>query len=672
MSDALSEALIARRADETYRPDIDGLRALAIGAVLLFHFDLLRAEGGFAGVDVFFVISGYLMTSMLARSAGAPGGLMRFYQRRFWRVAPAYFVTLAAALVAGMSIMLPVDVEQLGASALASAFFVSNFFFSRGVGYFDTASIYKPLLHTWSLAVEMQFYLVWPFVTMAVLKARPSRRAPALLLVLALSFTVCQVLSITDAKSAFFSLPARIWEFALGGLAALSGLAALGGGALATRLKPAAPALQWMALAAIALTPWLTGEGDSWPAPWALPACLGTAFLLMPGGEGAVARLLASPPFVFIGRISYSLYLVHWPIIVFTSYRFFPQLPLWARLLSLAACVPLAMLLHRFVETPMRGLGRAGVGGFGARAVAAGVALFCLGLGTLAHLAPRRLSVVQASTDAEPPLNVFVCAPSRQSASRQSFCRIGAGDGEPTSLIWGDSHGMHFAQGYAALLSGTGGAMHVALRDACPPVAGVNRVANGLSRRDDCGRGNAEVFAAILASPDIQTVILAARWAYYAETNRFGAEKGGRAFIVTDAARERSVENSRRQLETALAEEVGALARAGKRVVLLGQVPEMGFNASRCVLMTSLARSDPGVCDIPRARVDERQKFAAAMLARVAAAHDNARYLDPRAVLCDASVCGARLDGVPAYRDDNHLTAAAASRVIERLFAEPR
>ena len=173
MRDAVAMSKTAARdPDGLYRADIDGLRALAIVAVLLFHFDFLGAEGGFSGVDVFFVISGFLMTSMLARAPATPGRLANFYRRRFWRIAPAYFATLAATMILGLALLLPVDVERLGMSAVASALFASNFFFSSGAGYFDTASIYKPLLHTWSLAVEAQFYLVWPLVMMAVLRLR--------------------------------------------------------------------------------------------------------------------------------------------------------------------------------------------------------------------------------------------------------------------------------------------------------------------------------------------------------------------------------------------------------------------------------------------------------------------------------------------------------------------
>ena len=660
-----------------YRPDIDGLRALAIGAVLLFHFELLGAEGGFVGVDVFFVISGYLMTSLLARANAAPGALLTFYKRRFWRIAPAYLVTLVATLVFGCALLLPVDVERLGWSAVASTFFVSNFFFSAGAGYFDTASIYKPLLHTWSLAVEAQFYLIWPFLMRGVLRMRRSMHLPALLLIFLVSFAACQILSITDPKVAFFSLPARLWQFALGGLVGLAMLAGFD-----VRARPYAGAMQIAALAVIISTPWLARDGDLWPAPWALPACVGAAVLIFAGGGGISGRLLASRPFVFIGRISYSLYLVHWPVNVFVGYGQFPQTPLWLRLASLIACIPLALALYHFVETPMRRYGRVKTGERSGAAAFACIALLAIGLGYAAHRDPVRFSLRVAPVDAEAPLANFSCAVWRSSNSRDEFCKIGAANAEPTSLLWGDSHGMHFAQGFAARLSATGGAMLIAVKDACPPVAGVWRVSNSLTRREDCHRANADVLAAMVSDARIDTVILAARWALYVETTRFGGEKGSRAFAISDDANTLSAGTSRQVLEKTLNEEVRALALAGKRVVILGQVPEMGFDASRCALMRPLAKplaspltsplaiGDGAGCDIARSRVDARQAEANAMLARVVAAHANARIADPRDILCDAELCRGAFGAKPAYRDDNHITAATAARVVEALFPQ--
>ncbi len=660
----LAGAALRQKAAGDYRPDLDGLRALAIGAIFLFHFDLLGATGGFVGVDIFFVLSGYLMTRMLARQNASPGAWMGFYRRRLWRIVPAYYVCLLASLLAGAFVLLPIDAERLGASAISATFFTSNFFFAAGAGYFDAASIYKPLLHTWSLAVEAQFYLIWPPVMFATLRLRVSRRGPVLLALCATSFIACQILGVTDGKVAYFSLPARLWQFGLGAVVAL---------------YPAVPArlsarvttgLQWLALFVIAATPWFVADGDLWPAPWAAPACVATALLIWLGGAGGCGRLLAARPLVWLGQISYSLYLVHWPLLVFVGYGQFPQTPLWLRLACLALCVPLALLLSHFVETPMRRFGAPArpvtAAAIPAAALAlAGVAI--LAIAGLAHMAPQEFARRKTPPASEAALDAFSCTPWRAPGGGATLCKIGDASAEPDALLWGDSHAMHFAQGFALRLKRDGGAMLIAVRDSCPPLTGVWRVSNALVRREDCRAANSQTLDFALKQPEIKTVFIAARWAFYANTTRFGAEKGGRAFLVSATSVERSPPASRAVLEARLDADVAALTRANKAVVLIAQAPEMGFDAARCARLASTSMKRAGDCDVARSKMVTRQAETDAILARVAVRH-GARVVGPGAALCDDVYCHSAPGGELAYRDDNHLNASGALRVLDALL----
>lgn len=652
-----------RRHDEPalkFRPDIDGLRALAIGAVLLFHFDLLGARGGFAGVDMFFVVSGYLMTGILSRAAASDAVILSFYRRRFWRIVPAYVVTIALTLVIGAAWLLPVDAERLGMSAVAAIAFVPNFFFAAGVGYFDIAAIYKPLLHTWSLGVEAQFYLIWPLLVVWFTRLRPSTRKLAYAALVLASLIFCQIFAITDPKVAFFSLPARLWQFGLGALAVE--------GQRFRFSQPggrAASALRVCACAAILATPWFVGEGDAWPAPYAIPICLSTAILLWLGDDrdALTTRLLSSPPMSFIGRISYSLYLVHWPLVVFVGYAYFPQAPLGLRLISLIACVPLAMAIYHFVEAPMRDYGRAAAL---PRRLAAGLALVPLAAlagGYALHLEPAALHLRQNAV-ADVPGPGFTCAPWRPAQATRSYCLIGAADSAPRTLLWGDSHAAQFVPGFAALLAHGNESMIVAVKDACPPIAGVLRVSNAILPRQDCLRSNAAILADIRATGSIETIIIAARWAFYAETTRFGNEKGARAFLITPGSVELSVARTQRLLTRGLNDEIDLLLQAGKHVVLVAQVPEMGFDAWRCVAMNGGAS-----CDLPRSAAATRQADVNSILGHLAE-RPGVNLVDPKGVLCDARSCPATIDGVPAYRDDNHISIAAAQRVVERMFTD--
>jgi peptidoglycan/LPS O-acetylase OafA/YrhL len=641
-----------------FRPDIDGLRALAIGAVLLFHFDLLGARGGFAGVDMFFVVSGYLMTGMLSRATPSLSTVAAFYRRRFWRIVPAYYVTIALTLAVGTIVLLPVDAERLGMSAVAAVAFVPNFFFSAGVGYFDTAAIYKPLLHTWSLGVEAQFYLVWPVLVVALMRLRPSMRTTAYVAIVFISLIFCQIFAIADPKVAFFSLPARLWQFGLGALAIE-----------AQRLRFLPPRsrvpsiLRAAACVAIFVTPWLVGEGDAWPAPSALPICLATAILLWLGDEPAslTSRFLSSRPMTFVGRISYSLYLVHWPVIVFVTYGFFPQAPLALRVLLLIACVPLATALYHWIEAPMRLYGRPAALPRWHVAMLAFVPAAALVGGYGLHLEPARFQSWPPTAETAPWPNL-VCTPWQSTEAARPYCLLGTATNVPHSFLWGDSHAEHLLPGFAALLAHQHESMVVAAKDACPPIAGVLRVSNAFQRRQDCLRDNESALATARATTSITTVIIAARWAYYAQTTRFGGEKGSRSFLITPASAELSTARSQRLFGNSLESEIDELLQAGKHVVLVAQVPEMGFDAWRCVAMKGGAN-----CDLPRTIVAARQDYVDNVFHRLAE-KPGVKIVDPKDVLCDAALCRATLDGVSAYRDDNHLGAAASRRIVEQLF----
>ncbi len=288
-----------------YRPELDGLRAIAILFVLFDHFEIGRLDGGFAGVDIFFVLSGFLITAQCAQF----GAELRwpqirdFYVRRFWRIAPAYYAVILLTIVIGAQVMLADDMRGAGRSALASALFAANVYFNQNMGYFAASAIYSPLLHLWSLGVEAQFYLVWPLALRLALR-RPTRSRLLIVAAIGLvSFAVSTLLSIHDGKTAFFSLPSRLWEFCIGaGLALAPQFAArVAQWRHASRLAAAA-------LAVLLVAPFLFDGDSAWPAPLAAIAVAATAALILSArGPGGVAhRLLSLSPLTWLGRISCS------------------------------------------------------------------------------------------------------------------------------------------------------------------------------------------------------------------------------------------------------------------------------------------------------------------------------------------------------------------------------
>jgi peptidoglycan/LPS O-acetylase OafA/YrhL len=298
-----------------FRPDVEGLRGVAILLVLLFHGTSVL-PGGFIGVDVFFVISGFLITDLLLRELESTGtiSLAAFYGRRMRRLLPAATVVLVVVLAASYLVLPPLDRSTIMADGASAALFVSNIRFALNEGhYFTAVSTPSPFLHYWSLSLEEQFYLVWPFLLLVVARGRRVRRAAgvALLVLLGLSFAVGLALSYPPTTWGFYALPARAWQFAAGGLIAA------GAARLARLPRPAALALGWAGVAVLVAALLVTGDSVPYPGLAALLPT-GAAVLMIVAGmrtDGAV-RLLETRPIRFLGRISYSLYLWHWPLLV--------------------------------------------------------------------------------------------------------------------------------------------------------------------------------------------------------------------------------------------------------------------------------------------------------------------------------------------------------------------
>jgi peptidoglycan/LPS O-acetylase OafA/YrhL len=645
-----------------YRPELDGLRAIAILAVLFNHFGIGRVEGGFAGVDIFFVLSGFLITVQCARSGGDLrwAQIRDFYIRRFWRIAPAYYVVILLTVAIGARLMLADDVRRMGHSALASALFAANVYFNQDMGYFAASAIYSPLLHLWSLGVEAQFYVIWPLALRLALR-RPTR--VQLLFVAAIglaSFAASTLLSIHDVKTAFFSLPSRLWEFCLGASVALAPGPA-SSDALWRKLGWATTG----ALAVLLATPFLVNNEALWPAPTALIVTLATATLILGAQQPTsfAQRLLSLAPMVWVGRISYSLYLVHWPLLTLATYAVFPTAGLLLRAALMLASFPLAWLLHRFVEAPLRGAYRSDRRW--RTALTAGMPAAALGLAGWFGVQ----TALPAPHEAEAPgRSLSTCRSADWGAPWPDACLMGAGDAPPVAALWGDSHAGHFASGFAEAFGERREAIAAFTKPSCPPLPGLRVTTNGFGGRADCETQNARVLAYILATPSIKTIYLAGRWAGYSDPTRFGNELGGRYFLVSKAQPFASAENSRQLMRQALIAVAQTLSKAGRTVVLIEQAPEMGFDAGRCAELLAPAEAQTR-CTVTRPAVMERQRDAEAIFAAVRAAAPSMRVLDPRRALCDAERCYAVVNGKGLYADFHHLSDAGSKWVV-RFFVK--
>lgn len=468
-----------------YRPEIDGLRAVAVAAVVLFHAGF-SCTGGYVGVDVFFVISGFLITSLIWKDLEAGSfTFARFWEKRARRIMPAIVVMMLVTLFAGLFILLPYDLRDLGQSAVAQSAFAGNVYFWIRGGYFEGPSVEKALLHTWSLAVEEQFYMLAPFILWMVFRSKILRTRKAIFILLTLGFLASLAISVHGVRShpsaAYFLLPSRAWELMLGAMLAFC--PAVPGSLNRRALREG---LSVTGLGMILITVFLYSHDTPFPGLAALVPCLGTAMVIWANTRATTesteqvptftGRFLATQPMVFAGLISYSLYLYHWP--VFALARYEAMLPLsWGyRLLLILTGLILALLSWRFVETPFRKrtLGATRKRMF-ALAIAGGCAVFMTGMlmrvtqGLPGRYSPQVQEYAKGFLDRS-----FGHELSKEDIKVGRLIRIGdtTASDSPQLLVWGDSHAMSAMPAADLLLKELGKTGLAVTRSATPPVEG--------------------------------------------------------------------------------------------------------------------------------------------------------------------------------------------------------
>jgi len=510
------------RTRSTYRPDIDGLRAIAVLLVVASHLHVPWLAGGYIGVDVFFVISGYLISSIIMpQIATGTFSLLNFYERRVRRIFPALIVMLAATIPFAWHFLLPSEMTAYARSLLAAVFACSNTLLWSWHGYFDTANEFRPLLHTWSLGVEEQFYLIFPLLLLLLARLRNPRVVKAAICVLTtVSFAAACVLVHHHPRAAFFTIFLRAWELLLGAILSQKYLPALR--TSATRNIASAAGLLCIFIPAALYT-----ADTTFPGLTALAPCLGACLIIAAGetGTSLISRVLSLRPFVFFGLISYSLYLWHWPVQVFADFHHIQTCTSFAcdapishttQIGVFALSVILATLSWRFVETPFRkGAYRPSrrslfrTSGFAGGLVgAAAVALIAT------HGGPSRFSprAVQAATyldfDTYTAWRWSACALGLDLASSASFdqkrCLPYTLD-RPHYLLLGDSHAAHLWPGLAAVFPD--------LEIGQANVAGCNLLPDRKNDRSPICRQMADfIYRDLLPRHNVDTIIFSALW----------------------------------------------------------------------------------------------------------------------------------------------------------------
>ena len=634
-----------------YRPEIDGLRAVAVVPVVLYHAHVPGVSGGFVGVDVFFVISGFLITGILAGDVAAGRfSILTFYERRVRRIFPALFVMLAVASVLAVLLLLPFELEDFAASLAASALFVSNLHFMGETGYFVAAAAGKPLLHTWSLAVEEQFYILFPVYLWLMSRWVPRLLVPLTAALLAGSLAWCILKTHPQDDQAFFFTPTRVWELLAGSLLALAPPRVL-----APRV---AQALAAVGLAMIAAAVFGFDARTPFPGAAAMLPVGGTVLVILAcgGNRTWTGRLLSLGWLRFVGLISYSLYLWHWPLIVFWRFwRIAPPTPAETALV-VAASFAAATLSWRYVERPFRKralLARRGplfAAGLAAMAVAVVAGLGAVRLqGLPGRVPPELLALADLRSD---EVDFSRC----DSLPGGRPCVIGDGTtADARFVVWGDSHAGALMPAFEAAARDTGETGLYLGAAGCVPLAGVDQFRWGFRT---CSDGAEAILKLLAGRPELGTVILVSRWAFYAMGERYRGEAGPPVFILDPETRKVSLAENGRVFARGLARTLDALNALGRRVVVVAQAPENEFELPQAM---ARARWLGRTVDFAptRAGYDARNAFVGGLL-DAAVAREEAEVIDLAAALCDAIACPVEREGLPLYHDSNHLRAAFA------------
>lgn len=624
-----ARADVSSPARTKYRPDVDGMRALAVLSVLLFHGGIAALSGGYVGVDVFFVISGFVITTKLMEEIEERKfSVANFYTRRIRRILPALVATVLVSYVAALVFFLPNAMDDFAKSVVATAAFFSNIFFWKNSGYFQPSALDRPLLHTWSLAIEEQFYIVIPIALYLLVTYARRWTFAIFALGAAVSFALSVFVTYTAPTANFFVLPTRAWELLLGVLVALAPWAPPSNRVLRELL--AVLAFGMIAYAVLTYT-----SATPFPGLAAFAPTVGTAVLIYLGKRGKpsfIARGLSLRPVVAVGLISYSLYLVHWPVIVFSRYVLLRDLAGWQIVAAIAASFVLAYVSYRFIETPFR-RPRRPIGRTQLFACTAVVLFGLCGLGVAgvasdgaAFLHPRFARMEQAAAIGPDLWLTKRCFLENQDATAWAgdIC-VRTKGASRNALLWGDSFAAQYVPGLLANRDHLTRNIIEYTFAGCPPVLSYRSYA-----RPGCHGFNARIFN-VAARYHVDTVVLSARW----------DEMGVRGF-------------------EGLSRTIDRLRAKGLKVYVIGQSPMFAFGV-KVLDYRGAGKTSKG---------DARWylSFDPSLNNALRAASAHAHFIDPLPTFCRGKFCIYKKPAGLLFADYGHFSPLGSNLAVKSYF----
>ena len=658
--------------DTGYVPYVDGLRAVAILSVVGFHIGLPGFSGGFVGVDVFFVISGFLIIGHIV--SGIERGrfsLADFYARRVLRLLPLLLtVILAICAIAPFILVTPDQYSDFGGSASAAALMKSNYFFLANQGYFDHAADTKPLLHTWSLGVEAQFYLIAPIVLggAALLGARRRGLVFTLvwLLVTALSLAGCVAYSHVGKNHAFFMVADRAWEFAAGAAATPLALR------LAKLPRVAIDGLGLAGLAIVVACVFLYDGSLVYPSAWPVAPVLGATLILASGeaAEGAaVKRLLALKPLVGIGLVSYGWYLWHWPLITYTRIVHFGSHDLASDgLIGGVLGLVLAVGTYFVIERPVARHKSMLLARGKAVTVAAGLAACGIAAvpgylfeHSIAHSLQKQLGAEAWPTKINLHHIDDACI-MPDNGRLLPTCDVASSP--KLGLLLGDSHARDTYPVMSAKAAATGAKLVTLVRTGCPPLLKTYVLSQGQRQHctDDLQKAVDNLAS---AHAPLSFAVLSSNWIAYLGAERIGDQER----VLADDTGRAVASDQIGAFQHGLERTIHALRDMGvRRILIVAPEPDFRTDAPECLLRSKRYGMSPDFCTRPLADLSALHGRIVAAMAAAAGGAADVRIIDPFAALCDVDRCWQHRDGVPLYLDDNHLSPRGLD-LVYRLYA---
>jgi peptidoglycan/LPS O-acetylase OafA/YrhL len=652
-----------------YRPDVDGLRAVAVIPVVLFHAGIPIFGGGYVGVDVFFVISGYLITSIIASELDKESfSILIFYQRRIRRIFPALIVVMSFCVAVGFLLLTPNDYQSLGKSVLAASLFVSNIFFWKEVGYFAAPASEMPLLHTWSLAIEEQFYLFFPLFLSILSRRFREIRTPAVVAVCLISFIAAAVLVNYKPGATFFLGFSRAWELLVGCLIAL--------GAMRQFRNPIVNYGAALAGIVLVIGPvFLYSASTKFPGISALPPVVGTALLIL-SGQGrptGVHSVLSTAPFTMIGKASYSLYLWHFPLLAFGKYLTLGELNPNAIATICLVSLIISFLSLQFIERPFRLPSRSAQIGrlVAVAAIAMGVLAATGGLIDLWQGLPARLDSTSKqilSAEGDKDRHHMECLSIESKiVTPQHACRLGASDVQPSALLWGDSHAAVTATALESAAVRHHAAFLFAASVDCPIGLGFSISPKGAPAFVNtpgylyCERYNAAMLDFAIQNPSLKNIVLSSRW-----TNWRIGEAGSAAGIPVDIRLSDSTgvavspQDNKRIFARGFESLIQKLIAAGKTVWIVGPLPLPSVRVPQALFVKHRGFTKLDL-DISRAEFQRQNQWILSFFDKIANSYP-VQFIWPQVALCRQEACPLFEGGKPMFFDDNHLSIFGAEK----------